>query len=672
MKNILKYSLMLMVLVAGFASCADEYKSYTPATADTDQVYFSNDLIPVFELADFTENQIVIPVTRQKTNDEITVQLGLIDESNFYTLQTKQVTFPAGASKADAIVTFDATSLEYDQYPEATIYIVDGVIDPEDLLIPEPEEEGGEEATPAEGEESQEAAEPAEGDKEETPKPTPKYTTAWGDPTFTFSVGVPAPFESIGTGVFTDNFWEEGECEVEILHNTINPSIYRIVDPYGSFGRAYYDDNRTKYMEIQLLEPGDKLWDTEITMSDLVFFPVHNTGYLHSTYGAYVKLYHPAYMYDDEASYAHNKVVAYKEDGTPGMIQLAPYFYMDGVGGWNHTTEDNIVTILFPGFTPKDLAAEITYKGIFINVAEEANAMVSGTFGADVTDVRGVVVPADADDDAVADAILEGELEAVEIDLTDPNNIIVPIGDQTGALKVVLVVVDDEAVKTVTSAMFEYYGGGGDNPWKSIGIGLFSDNFCAPLWGNEDEEPAAAGPYQVEILENSENPGLYRVVNPYGEPHPWYSAEDNYTPTNIEVDATDPEGVFIPLQPTGANWGSGIMYIASYGGYMTQQYDVATLKEAGSLGTLKEGIITLPTLTTQSGSEFQGIYMDDDGAYYTGVKDGFYMALPNAVTEEASKRAIRPIGWLNYTKRNAKKIERKDMSAFEKINLLRK
>ena len=122
-----------MVLVAGFASCADEYKSYTPATADTDQVYFSNDLIPVFELADFTENQIVIPVTRQKTNDEITVQLGLIDESNFYTLQTKQVTFPAGASKADAIVTFDATSLEYDQYPEATIYIVDGVIDPEDL-----------------------------------------------------------------------------------------------------------------------------------------------------------------------------------------------------------------------------------------------------------------------------------------------------------------------------------------------------------------------------------------------------------------------------------------------------------------------------------------------------------------------------------------------------------
>lgn len=672
MKNILKYSLMLMVLVAGFASCADEYKSYTPATADTDQVYFSNDLIPVFELADFTENQIVIPVTRQKTNDEITVQLGLIDESNFYTLQTKQVTFPAGASKADAIVTFDATNLEYDEYPEATIYIVDGVIDPEDLLIPEPEEEGGEEATPAEGEESQEAAEPAEGDKEETPKPTPKYTTAWGDPTFTFSVGVPAPFESIGTGVFSDIFWAEGESEVEILHNTVNPSIYRIVDPYGNFGGGY-DESRSKYLEIQLLEPGDKLWDTEITMSDLVFFPVVNTGWLHSTYGAYVKLYHPAYMYDDEASYAHNKVVAYKEDGTPGLIQLAPYFYMDGVGGWNHTTEDNIVTILFPGFTPKDLAAEITYKGIFINVAEEANAMVSGTFGADVTDVRGVVVPADADDDAVADAILEGELEAVEIDLSDPNNIIVPLGDQTGALKVVLVVVDDEAAKTVTSAMFEYYGGGSDaNPWKSIGIGLFSDNFCAPLWGNEDEEPAAAGPYQVEILENSEKPGLYRVVNPYGEPHPWYSAEDNYTPTNIEVDATDPEGVFIPLQPTGANWGSGIMYIASYGGYMTQQNDVATLKEAGNLGTLKEGIITLPTLTTQSGSEFQGIYMDDDGAYYTGVKDGFYMALPNAVTEEASKRAIRPIGWLNYTKRNAKKIERKDMSAFEKINLLRK
>ena len=669
-----------MVLVAGFASCADEYKSYTPATADTDQVYFSNDLIPVFELADFTENQIVIPVTRQKTNDEITVQLGLIDESNFYTLQTKQVTFPAGASKADAIVTFDATNLEYDQYPEATIYIVDGVIDPEDLLIPEPEEDGGEEATPAEGEESQEAAEPAEGDKEETQKPTPKYTTAWGDPTFTFSVGVPAPFESIGTGVFTDNFWEEGECEVEILHNTINPSIYRIVDPYGSFGRAYYDDNRTKYLEIQLLEPGDKLWDTEITMSDLVFFPVLNTGYLHSSYGAYIKLYHPAYMYDEEASYAYNKVVAYKDDGTPGMIQLAPFFYMDGVGGWNHTTEDNIVTILFPGFTPKDYALEILYKGIFNDTDENPYAVVAATMGEDVETVKAVVIEADADLDAVADAIQSGELEASEVDMSNLEFVQVPIPeDLTGKLQVILVVVDaDGKTQTISSANFEYYGKGDANPWESLGIGLYTDNFIGPLFTRAGEP---IGPYEVEVQQNKNEPGLYRLVDPYANGTFVLTEEDDpYTSSTLEIDATDPEGVIIYPQFIGIDYSYGNISIASAGGGYAANNDLATLKEKGYLGTLSEGVITLPnktyTYTTDDGEEaeetYQGFVFMGSSSYHVGVADGFQLVLPSAVTSEARKRAQAIMSWTELVNNfGHKKATKKSMSLFTTISPIR-
>ena len=72
MKKYLNYSLMLMLFGVLFASCADEYKSYTPAVASTDQVYFSNQLSHDFNLDDFNETEITIPVSRQKADDEIT------------------------------------------------------------------------------------------------------------------------------------------------------------------------------------------------------------------------------------------------------------------------------------------------------------------------------------------------------------------------------------------------------------------------------------------------------------------------------------------------------------------------------------------------------------------------------------------------------------------------
>ena len=429
MKKYLNYSLMLMLFGVLFASCADEYKSYTPAKVTTDQVYFSNELSHDFELADFTETEITIPVSRQKADDEITVELGLTnDDDNFFTLKTKSVTFPVDALTADAVVTFDASKLDYDEYKSGTIYIVDAVVAPEELKLPDTEED-------TEGTEEESSA-PKKANEQDA-SAQPKYTTEWGNASFDFIVGVPAPFESLGMGKFSDAFWEEGECDVEILRNTINPNIYRLVDPYGSFGQSYYDDNRSKFMELQLLKPGDKLFDTEITKEDLVFFPEFNTGYLHSTYGAYIKLYHPAYMYEDEANFAGNRVAGYKDDGTPGEIDLAPYFYMDGVGGWNQTTNSGVVKIIFPGYAPKDYSLEVAYKGIFTDLGENPFAVVSAEFGEDVTTVKGLVVTEDADLDAVADAIEAGEVEAVDVDITNPGNILVPIAeDLTGKLQV--------------------------------------------------------------------------------------------------------------------------------------------------------------------------------------------------------------------------------------------
>lgn len=673
MKKYINYSLMLMLVGLLFASCADEYKSYTPAKIDTDQVYFSKDLSHDFDLEDFDETEITIPVSRQKTDNELTVQLGLIDpQDTVFTLKTKTVTFPAGAATANAVVTFDASKWDYDEFKTGSIYIVDDVIEPEELVLPE--DSTATDSTKTENGAARRKA------QEQTNTPNPQYTTQWGDHSFYFIVGVPAPFETVGIGTFTDAFWEEGTCEVQILRNTVNPNIYRIVDPYGSFGRAYYDDNRTMNLDIELLKPGDMLWETEITQEDLVFYSAFNTGYLHSSYNAYIMLYHPAYFYDDESAYLANKVVGYQEDGTPGEISIAPLYYMDGVGGWDHTTDLGVITILFPGYTPKDYALEILYKGIFNDTDENPYAVVAATLGEDVETVKAVVIEADADPDAVADAIESGELDAIDIDMSNLDFVQVPIPeDLTGKLQVVLVVIDaDGKAQTVSSANFEYYGKGDANPWESLGIGLYTDNFIGPLFTNAGEP---IGPYEVEVQANKNEPGLYRLVDPYATGTFVLTEEDDpYTSSSLEIDATDPEGVIIYPQFIGIDYGYGDISIASAGGGYAASNDLAILKEYGYLGTLSEGVITLPNKTytykTEDGEEVEDIYQGfafmGSSSYHVGVADGFKLVLPEAVTSEARKRAKAIMSWTELVNNfGHKKVTKRHMSLFTTVSPIR-
>ena len=663
MKKYFNYSLMLMLVGLLFASCADEYKSYTPAKIDTDQVYFSKDLSHDFDLEDFDETEITIPVSRQKTDNELTVQLGLIDpQDTVFTLKTKTVTFPAGAATANAVVTFDASKWAYDDFKTGSIYIVDDAIEPEELVLPE-------DPTAADSTEVEKKSAPRKA-QEQTNTPNPQYTTQWGDHSFYFIVGVPAPFETVGIGSFTDNFFLGQSCEVTILHNTVDPNIYRVVDPWGSFGQPAFDETRTLNLDIRILKAGEEVNGVEIPQDGLVYYAPFNTGYYFKQYQDYAVMEHPILHYDDGAVLENNIVLEYQEDGTPGIIQIAPVFWIAKAGGgyWMDT-ESDIVTITFPGYEPKDFSLEIQHKGIFTNLEEKPYAVVSATLGEDAlsSTVKGVVIEADADPDAVADAIEAGELEAQELDLTNMDNILVEIPEGlTGKLQVILVVIDEDGkAKAVSSANFEYYGKGDANPWQSLGIGLYTDPFLKTVYTRNDEAPAAIGPYEVEVQENAETPGLYRIVNPYAPGvHPSIAADDpdaTYTPANIEIDATDPEGVFIQAQSTGLNWGSGVIYIASNGGYSLQQADFATLKENGYFGKLENGIITLPTFQTKKGTIYQGMLFDDDGGYYAGVEDGFKLVLPEAVTSDARRRVTAINNWTGLVRKyNAKKIEKKD------------
>ena len=109
--------------------------------------------------------------------------------------------------------------------------------------------------------------------------------------------------------------------------------------------------------------------------------------------------------------------------------------------------------------------------------------------------------------------------------------------------------------------------------------------------------------WPVEIQEKEDQPGLYRLINPYiVEACPLL--KDNFTKdgnTFILIDATDPDAVLIAPQRSGFNgYAKGVAkdyYIGNLTGYLNaiENWSVAELKQylPQRLDKMADGIITI-------------------------------------------------------------------------------
>ena len=480
-----KLFLGLLGLTAMVMSSCSDSDDYQWATASGEQVYFSNEL-PATQEISFDASSFTIPVSRVNTSSSITVPISIESDDNFFSAPSS-ISFAAGEATTNLTISYDPDSLEYDAYKNVTVTL------------------GSE------------------------------YTTPYGNSAYTFKGGIASPYKSIGKGKMTDNFWFEATASVTIMQNTQNPNEFRIMSPFEGLAKAAetsLDGNQDPYIQLTLLKPGNTFYDVAITQENLVGYTDINTGYFHSSYEADIYMLFPGRLtkYAAEEFFLHNCVVEWQENGLPGRIQLAPYFYMFGVGGWDNTQADNVVVIDFPGYNPKDLSADIEYLGVLTDAEGAANAAVNLAFGADVTDARAIVVSDDVDDEAVADAIAAGEIEAVQV--ADGGYKFIPIEEGlTGKLKVVLVILDEGKVKNISSVGFEYYGGAA-NPWEVMATG----DYVYTLFFGSDEEPATDS--GLELQYNAEE-DVYRIT------HWGYDVDFTFT-----MDA-ETKKVMVPAQFTG-------------------------------------------------------------------------------------------------------------------------
>lgn len=611
MNKILKSAFVALIATMGLTmtSCVNEY-DYDGANAVGEQVYFGADMGKVIETPK-SASSFSVMVRRINTHGALTVPVTITQsEGSIYTPAAQEVTFADGADAAPLIFTYNPDDVVYGTYYDITCSLNDASLG-----------------------------------------------SPYGETSYSFQAGATAWVDMDGKATYIEDFVgiffgvEHVTYEVAIQRNTVEDGYYRLVNAYG---KAYpynaedeYDTSKDYYLTVNATDP------------DYVYVDESPTG-MDWGYGNFSFWSLPSYFLSkgysiEEVKANYGAYFGKMKDGIITMPKESLLISMaDYQGGTYYQGGDGVFTIALPGYSIADLSAEITYSGIFTDAANQVFAVGNLTLGEDAKNVKAIVMPADADPNAVADAIAAGELEAIDV---VAGAIQVPIPeDMTGKLQIIVVVLNDEGeVKTVATAPFEYYGGGG-SPWTSLGVGYYTDDFVVPFYGDPSYPPYT---YEVEIEESTETPGLYRIRNAYAPVAEAFGETGGEK--DILIHAENPNGVYFLTQPIGIDFGKGEFSIVSYGGddveYFTEQYGVTPEQVIAAFpedfGTLEDGVITLPYLTATDSEgnirkdsngdpiKFQGyLYRSDGGAWYSCTNGAFALVLPsaNAAARAKAKR----------------------------------
>ena len=356
-----------MVLVFLAVGCYEQYAPYQPAAKETGpQVYFY-DGTKSLNLAS-NKTSFDLQLGRIVTSDALTVGLTVQGEGAGLLAIPSSVTFPAGSASTKLTISYNFDTMGYDNPQAVVISITD-----------------------------------------------PSQTTEYGSKSCSVNVVIPSPWTSLGMGTLIDKFYTGEELKVQILQNDINPKLFRLISPFGHGDKP----------EVRILEVGETYRGLEITQPDLVGYDNIQVAF-NSSYNSMVYILHPGNFTSRATAenFALNRVLFYQDDGvTPGLIQIAPMFYMFGIGGWNAIAPDKVL-INFPGFEQKDYTLDATYAGTFTDSDGVTYVAADVVLGEDVEEVR-LAAAQGTDGDSCIDNIIKDAIEYVSTSV--PGRVFVPM-----------------------------------------------------------------------------------------------------------------------------------------------------------------------------------------------------------------------------------------------------
>ena len=437
--------LSVLCMVFGLTACTDEVKYEAAEVPTNAQVYFLNDLPLRLDLnQDLSVTSFDVEVRRVDKSNALTVNITTVNENPDIFTVPSSVSFTAGSDAANFTVSYNPEELGFNNYLPLIISLQESL------------------------------------------------TSPYGKSVWDFKAGIPEPWESLGIGKYND-YWimeERTLFDVEIQQNMIDRTRYRLVDPYTEWLEESGEDtqgNQSPYVEFRILPVGSVFKDVTITMEGLVVYDDFNTGVYHTGYEEDILCMHPARFVANttESSWSHNIVLQFSGDGKPEVVQIAPYYYMMGVGGWNQSANDGMITIIFPGveFVNYDFSAEITYIGRLTDKNGDDFAVAEVSLGEDVAYAKVALVSG-----GMSQAVLTGTLDgSIESDTIKTDGRVQIPCSETGTYTFIVITYDandePQEYEYDTFDFFSSAGGGGSETtiddfygdYTLTGTGLWAD-----------------------------------------------------------------------------------------------------------------------------------------------------------------------------------------------------
>ena len=564
MKKLFKNSyIALAVLALGFSACTEEVE-YNPAEVPaTAQVYFSNTNGAQIDLAKEARS-FDIAVSRAVAGAAASIDVNVVADSLANTVFDFPATVEFADSASTAVYTVnvkEGVELEFEVYHNITLSFDESL------------------ATP------------------------------YGNSTYAFEVGVPAPWsewKKIGTGTYyLSIYWGGTHSGLPIYYREylLNDTDAQFYIPGIANSMNLTIEYNRQTGNCQVL-PQYALTNTnygQVTVLDIPHYPFTN---LSGTYEEY-----PCYY-----------------DAEKGLFTLNLAYVVCTL--WDANTNgsfgNGVETFQLDGFKQYDYSFSMAFKGHYIDNDGNDNAVISTTKGLDVPQYLMTVVSADEDLNATVSGMLDGTVPCDT--LTESGFVAYPIAE-SGEYVALAITFDAEGkVLESYTEEFEFYLAGQENPWVSLGMATYTDDIMTPFM----EEPTNYS-YPVEVRENKDQPGLFRVINPF-EAFGADTSKEYY----IEIDATDPEGVWIEgTWEVGLDIGAGPMSITSMAWYQANAAGAAKedVKAAGLCGIYADGVITFPVdglLSVMGGKAYYG---NRNGAFKLDMTD----MKPVGGEEEAAK-----------------------------------
>ena len=555
MKKLFKNSyIALAVLALGFSACTEEVE-YTPAQAPTnEQIYFSNTNGAQIDLAQDAKS-FDIAVSRAQAGAAASIDVNVTADS----LAQSVFEFPATVEFADSASTAvytvtvkEGATLEFELYHTVTLAFDEAL------------------------------------------------TTPYGNGSYSFKVGVPAPWSEwakMGTGTYTltGSYWNGTHSGLTIYYreyqlNDTDAQFY-IPGIANSMDLTIEYNRQTGNCQVlpQYAATSDKYG--QVTVCDPPHYPLQE-----------------GLTYEDFPCFY---------DAEHGLLSLNLVYFVctDYNANTNGMFGNGVETFQIDGFAAPEVidhSFSMEFKGHYIDNAGNDNAVIATTKGKDVAQYLLTVVSANEDAQATVSGMLNG---TVACDTLTESGFYAYNMTESGNYKAFAITFDAEGNALDAYAKdFEFYMAGQESPWQSLGYAVYTDDVILPLFGNP------AMPYYVEVLENKDQPGLFRMVDPYGPEFPLYPYASSYAAGSyIEIDATDPEGVWIEgWQSTGLDiQNNGLMSITSMAWYQVNAQGATKedAKEAGLCGVYADGVITFPA---------DGILTELGGKAYYGNRNGAF------------------------------------------------